>query len=104
MEQSEEKTARYYVNKYKMQRHFDFESGELTYQKELQGREKNIILSLVVDSTNDDYCKLMVMKYYKKKWDKKWECYGVFGRPHYIENIKNDLQEKQTYEELKRNL
>lgn len=103
MEQVEQKTASYYVNKYKMQKHIDLQSGELTYNRELRGKDKNVILSLIV-SVVDDSCKLMVMKYYKNKWDSKWGCYGVFGKPHYIENIKNDLKEQKLYEELERDI
>ena len=34
-------------------------------------------------------------------FDKKWGCYGVFGKPHYIENIINDIKDYEKQGETK---
>lgn len=105
MEEKEIKTASYFVNKYKLKKQVDDEFfGQITYNREIHKKDENISLSLIVDLLDDSVCKFMAMKFYKNKWDKKWKCYGVFGKPRYIENIKNDLKENTKNEEIERNL
>ena len=83
----EEKTAQYYINKYGLRKQLDSFTNTTTYQRELHTKHLNIEYNLTARTDNPDFCTLMVLKFDKRN--------GEFSTPQFIENIKNDISEKE---------
>lgn len=83
----EEKTAKYYINKYGLKRQFDPLTNTTTYKRELHTRHTNIEYSLTARADNPALCTFMVLRF------DRWK--GDFAAPKFIENIKNDIMEKE---------
>ena len=94
MEETRQK-ASYYVEKLGLKRHFNTLTGEITYQKEIENPEKNTRVVLYANVFDKSICLIMRQTFYKNKFDRDCGCYGVFGKPRYIENIENDIEDLQ---------
>lgn len=93
----EEKTlkASDYVEKLGLTKEINEITGEITYQKEIITPEKNTKITLYANAFNKSICLIMKQSFYKNKFDYEWGCFGVFGKPRYIENIENDIEDLQ---------
>lgn len=82
-----------YIQRYKLKRTYNEYIQEYMYQRELHFKDKNVRVVLLPHELDESLCYVMKQAFYKNKYDKKWGCYGVFGKAHFIENIINDIKE-----------
>ena len=87
-----------YIKKYKLRKkHNDFLETTM-YERELHFKDKNVRIILLQNDLDETLCYIMKQAFYKNKYDKKWGCYGVFGKAHFIENIINDIKDYEKWE------
>ena len=90
-----------YITKYKLKKaHNDF-FGSTMYERTLHFKDKNVRVVLLQHELDENICYILKQAFYKNKYDKKWGCYGVFGKPHYIEKIINDIKDYEKQGETK---
>lgn len=84
-------TASEYIKHYHLKLNYDDFSREFTYEREITLKGKVIYLQVLEDESNETKCCLFIGTFYPNKYDSKAKCYGKFGQPKFIENLKNDI-------------
>ena len=88
-----------YIKKYRLKRTVDEFSGEVVYRRELHFKDKNVHIAIMPHELDEKICYVMKQAFYKNKYDKKWGCYGVFGKARFVEGIENDIKEFESAKE-----
>lgn len=86
-------TASQYIKKYKLKCNFDDFTREFTYEREIAIQDKIIHLQILEDEADETKCYLFIGTFYPDRYDSKNKCYGKFGKPRFVENLKNDIAE-----------
>ena len=93
-----------YIKKYGLKKKYNEFTGETNYQRELHFADKNVQIILFQHELEETECYIMKQAFYKNKYDKKWGCYGVFGKPKFINGIINNIKEFEAGNETSRNI
>lgn len=85
-----------YIKKYRLKCNFNDFTKEFTYEREITLKDKIVHLQILEDEADTTKCLLFIGTFYPNKWDSKAQCYGKFGKPRFVENLKNDILDYET--------